>query len=92
MKDAVKNTLKDNVEYVKLQVALAVTYARNALEELEDKPWFPRRKVLAAGLAALATKVLTVKFGLDVDLGYEALIAGLSAGFIGWLIPERAES
>jgi hypothetical protein len=90
--ETVKNTFKDNVEYVKLQVWLAVTYVRNELEALEEHRWFPRRKVIAAGLAALAANLLSKKLGVNVDAGYEALIDGLAAGFIGWLIPERPAS
>lgn len=92
MKEAVKTTFQDNVEYVKLQVALCITYIRTELEELEERPWFPRRKVIAAGVAALASNLVSHRFGVDVATGYEALIAGLSAGFVGWLIPERASS
>lgn len=90
--ETVKNTFRDNVEYVKLQVWLAVTYIRNELEDLEERPWFPRRKVIAAGVAALGSNLVSHWFGVDVATGYEALIAGLSAGFVGWLIPERASS
>lgn len=84
--------MKDTIDHIRLQVGLFILFLRNALEKLESYPWFPRRKVLAAGLAALVTQIVTQKLGLDVGVAYQGMIDGAAAAFIGWLVPEREVS
>lgn len=81
--------MKDTVEYIKLQVALAVAYARQALSTLAERPWFPKRKVIAAALSAFVTSFLVSKLGLDPSLDGQAIISGAAAFAVAWLIPER---
>jgi len=87
----VKQQLKETAEYISFEIGLAVAYARHALQKLEEKPWFPRRKVIAGAIAAAATGFLSRKLGIDVDLVVEALITGVSGGFVAWLIPEAPD-
>lgn len=84
--------MRDFLESVKLKAAIALAYTRETLSKLEEQPWFPRRKVIAAGIAGLATNFLTTKLGLSLGVVGEAMVVGFAAGFVGWLIPERPRS
>lgn len=84
--------MRDLIESLKLRAAIALAYTRETLSKLEEKPWFPRRKVIAGGIGALVVTYLSRLFGIEVDSGWLAIIDGVAAGFVGWLIPERSAS